>query len=85
MISNEKAPVGWSMLMYELEDAQEHLTSLISKMSSEPDYDEVNFRIDLAHVFSHLNRAWHRRDVVDDLDDDGWQRASQFPTDLDPL
>jgi hypothetical protein len=39
------------MLMYELEDAQEHLTSLISKMSSEPDYDEVNFRIDLAHVF----------------------------------
>lgn len=62
MISKDNAPAAWATLMYELEDAQEHLTTLISEMSSEADYDEVNLRIDLAHVFAHLNRAWHLRD-----------------------
>lgn len=71
--------------MYELEDAQEHLAHLISEMEKDPEYDETNLRIDLGHVFSHLNRVWHRRDVADNLDEDGWRRASQFPTDLEPI
>ena len=53
--------------MYELEDAQEHLATLISEMSSQVDYGEVNLRVDLGHVFTHLNRAWHLRDVTEDL------------------
>jgi len=85
MISKESAPVGWAALMYELEDAQEHLATLISEMNKDPEYDEANLRIDLGHVFSHLNRAWHRRNHADDLDEENWQRASQFPTDLDPI
>jgi hypothetical protein len=71
--------------MYELEDAQEHLAALISKMNSEPDYDEANLRIDLGHVFSHMNRAWHRRDSAEDLCEERWLQASQFPKDLDPI
>lgn len=85
MISKECAPVAWASLMYELEDAHEHLAALISKIDSDADYDEVNLRIDLGHVFSHLNRAWHRRNSTDDLDGDQWLRASQFPKDLDPI
>lgn len=85
MISKESAPAAWSTLMYELEDAQEHLATLISKMSSQVDYGEVNLRIDLGHVFAHLNRAWHLRDLTEDLDQEQWQRASQFPKDLDPI
>jgi hypothetical protein len=85
MISKERAPVGWAALMYELEDAQEHLARLISEMNKYPEYDESNLRVDLGHVFSHLNRAWHRRNVADDLDDESWRHASQFPTDLDPI
>jgi hypothetical protein len=84
MISKETAPEAWVTLMYELEDAQEHLTSLISKMNSDTEYDEVNLRIDLGHVFSHLNRAWNRRDASGDTDEENWQRDSQFPTDLEP-
>jgi hypothetical protein len=84
MISKEGAPVEWAALMYELEDAQEHLAALISNMSSDPDYDEVNLRIDLGHVFSHLNRAWHRREKNEGLDEAEWLEASRFPTDLDP-
>lgn len=84
MITKESAPVAWAALMYELEDAQEHLAALISDMNSEADFDEVNLRIELGHVFSHLNRAWHRRDKIEGLDELEWLDASHFPTDLDP-
>jgi hypothetical protein len=85
MISKQSAPVGWSMLMYELEDAKEHLANLILAMDTDAEYDEANMRIDLGHVFSHLNRAWHRRDVPEDLTEDQWKKASQFPVDLSPI
>ena len=71
-------------LMYELEDAQEHLAALISEMNATDDFEEVDLRIQLAHVFSHLNRAWHRRDKVHGLNQEEWQDASRFPSDLDP-
>ncbi len=71
--------------MYELEDAQEHLATLISEINKDPEYDEAKFRIDLGHVFSHLNTAWHRQNCADDLDENNWQLVSQFPTDLDPM
>lgn len=85
MISKESAPAAWGTLMCELEDAQEHLTNLISEMGSEADYDEVNLRIDLGHVYAHLNRAWHLRHLREDPDQEQWRRASQFPKDLDPI
>lgn len=85
VISNEGAPVEWAMLMYELDDAREHLQSMMSKMTSDPSFDESVFRIDLGHIFSHLNRAWNRRDLVGELDDHAWQEARKFPTDLDPI
>ena len=33
MINQEKHPVGWALLMYELEDAQNHLAQLIAGAS----------------------------------------------------
>ena len=84
MVSKESAPVAWAALMYELEDAQEHLATLISNMNTDTDYDETNLRIDLGHVFSHLNRAWHRREKIEGFDEAEWREASRFPTDLDP-
>src|SRR5690606_11589445 len=47
MISKDKDPVGWALLMYELEDAQEHLANLIAEMARDPEYGEENLRIDL--------------------------------------
>lgn len=84
MINKKSAPVEWAGLMYELEDAHEHLTALISEMNATDDFDEADLRIQLGHVFSHLNRAWHRRDKAHDLDQEEWQEASRFPGDLDP-
>jgi hypothetical protein len=85
MITKENAPVGWTLLMSELEDAKEHLSTLIEDMRQDPEYDDANLRIDLGHIFSHLNRAWHRRDFREDLSDAEWEKASQFPADIEPL
>ena len=84
MIQSEVNPMGWSFLMDELEDAQEHLTSLIKELNTDPEYGEGNLRLDLGHIYSHLNRAWHRRNVPEDLTEAEWASASQFPKDLDP-
>ncbi|NDI84367.1 hypothetical protein [Undibacterium crateris] len=85
MINKQNNPVGWAMLMYELEDAKEHLSNLITEIESDPEYEEANLRIDLGHVYSHLNRAWHRRDKVDDVSEQEWIEASKFPSDLEPI
>jgi hypothetical protein len=39
----------------------------------------------LGHVFSHLNRAWARREMTRDFTDEEWKRASFYPNDLDPI
>jgi hypothetical protein len=83
MINKQEHPVGWALLMYELEDAQEHLTKIIADMESDPDYGEGNFRVDLGHLYSHINRAWHRRDTEEDLPENGFEKASEFPTDIE--
>ncbi|MDP3812997.1 MAG: hypothetical protein Q8Q78_18495 [Hydrogenophaga sp.] len=84
MISKEKHPDGWAALMYELTDAQEHLARLISEIESDLEYGEGNFRVDLGHVYSHLNRAWHCRNAADALPEAEWRVASLFPTDIEP-
>jgi hypothetical protein len=84
MIRKEANPVEWSAFMYELEDASEHLLKLIADLGSDPDYDDVNLRIDLGHVFSHLNRAWNGRGATQRLSVDEWELASNFPSDLEP-
>lgn len=85
MINKKSAPVEWAGLMYELEDAREHLTALIAEMNATDEFDEVDLRIQLGHVFSHLNRAWHRRNQASGLNQEVWLDASRFPSDLDPV
>jgi hypothetical protein len=85
MIDKIKDPIGWAALMYEMEDAHEHLTQLISDLNNNPDYDEVVFQIALGHVYSHLNRAWYKRNIPEDFPADQWETASQFPKDIEPV
>ena len=76
-------PVAWAMLISELEDIQEHTKSLMDDLLKEGALDELEYEIDIAHIYSHLNRAWHRRKFEDDLTDEEWERASKLPTDSD--
>jgi hypothetical protein len=85
MIKKDSDPVGWASLMYELEDAHEHLGKLIIAMNTDADYGDEEFRIDLGHVYAHLNRAWNRRNNPEKIPEDQWSVASRFPEDLEPV
>lgn len=91
MIDPQRDPLAWAMLMYELDDAHEHLGNLIRDMRA----DEADFRIQLAHVYAHLNRAWNLRQKddawhdaltrTDPMQDAEYEAARAFPTDLEPI
>ncbi len=77
--------MSFSRFLYELTDAKEHLENLIRKIAKDDECCEEAFRVDLGHVFAHLNRAWHCRDRKDDDEEAVWETISKFPTDLDPV
>lgn len=83
MIDREAQFVEWDLFLCELEDAKEHLEGLLREIKGDPSYGEGNLRIDLGHVYAHLNRAWWRSAKI--LDDNDWARASKFPDDLTPI
>ncbi|RDS81779.1 hypothetical protein DWU99_15220 [Dyella psychrodurans] len=83
MIDRNLQPVQWSEFMCELEDAKEHLANLIKEIEEDVTYDENNLRIDLGHVYAHLNRAWRRSMRALDRGDRDF--ASRFPDDLKPI
>jgi hypothetical protein len=85
VINPESDPVGWTFFLDELEDASEHLRTLIKELSEDQVHCEEDFRIGLGHVFAHLNRAWRRRLVHEDFSDEEWEMAGRFPDDLDPI
>lgn len=85
MLNQADNPVHWVLLLYQLEDARFHLSSLIDRMARDGAIDEVDYAIDLGHVFAHLNRCWNARDLADDIPDGEWERYSRFPEDLDPV
>jgi hypothetical protein len=51
-------------VLFHIREATEALTNLTAEINSDPDYDSSNFRVDLSHVYHHLNSAWNGRDSV---------------------
>lgn len=85
MINQVDNPVEWAMLLYELNDAREHLEELLKEMSECDDFTNEDFAVSLGHVFAHLNRAWNTRDIKSEMTSDQIDAASKFPTDLTPV
>ena len=85
MIDKRTDPAAWATFMDELEDA--HLSNLCKELNSTKEYGNIEFQIDIAHVYSHLNRAWNGRNTTEKQSDDKsiWHQWSQFPTDINPL
>jgi hypothetical protein len=84
MIDRKLQPLEWADFMYELTDAVEHLGKLVKDIDRTPDYDQDAFRIDLGHVYAHLNRAWSnsKGDTEETI---GREAISAFPVDLTPI
>lgn len=77
--------MAWSQFLYELEDAKEHLEKLISDTQRDSAYSEEQFRVDLGHVYAHLNRAWNTRNNENGATEENWDIMTKFPTDLEPV
>lgn len=85
MITQEKQPVEWAMLVYEAADAHEHLGVLIDQLVSAGEVDEEDLRVQLGHVYAHLNRFWHARNLTGDRTQDEMAEHSTFPDDVPPV
>ena len=85
MINRSDHPVAWAILLYELEDAQEHLENFSKQMSREGRIDVEDFTIQIAHVYAHLNRVWNARNEVSELTDEQWNAFRKFPADIEPV
>ena len=85
MIDKEGNPVEWAMLLYELEDAREHLSSLVNQMNAAGGIDEVDYAVQLGHVFAHLNRGWNPRSLKGEIPDGEREKFTRFPDNLDPV
>jgi hypothetical protein len=86
MLSREKHPVAWVMLLDQLADAREHLGALLVQMQTDGAIEEPDFAVQLGHVFAHLNRAWHGRDdaTLDTVSEQEFAARSRYPLDLWP-
>jgi hypothetical protein len=84
MINSELNPIEWSSLMYELEDAKEHLERLITEMTEKGSIDEGEYEVHIGHIFAHLNRGWNSRNKTGDYGVNEREQFSSFPSDLEP-
>lgn len=48
-----------NILAFELGEAQIHLSELIKSLDTFSDEDEVTLAIEIGHILSHFNLAWH--------------------------
>ena len=77
--------VAWARLITELDDAQEHLKSLINEMTAKGALEEAELQSSLGHIYAHLNRAWNSRNNTFEITENQWREFSQFPTNIDPV
>ena len=85
MINETANPVQWAMLLYDLDDAKEHLGELTDQLAKDGKNDEENYAVQLGHVFAHLNRNWNARNLDREIHSDEWHEYSKFPSDLNPV
>ncbi len=75
--------VAWHNLLFQLGEAGVHLQGLIDQMSADECIDEIDFGIQLGHVYGHLNRCWNGRRLPGEPEDQWYSdENSSFPEDL---
>lgn len=83
LIAKAGNEIAWANLLFQLEDAKAHLQVLIDQLSADEQIDEVDFGIQLGHVYGHLNRCWNGRRLSGDADDQWYsEKNSSFPDDM---
>ena len=53
-------------VLHNLKEAAESLANLVGEFESSSEYEEPELRVDLGHVYHHLNTAWNARMSTDE-------------------
>ena len=74
-------------VLWNLGEAREAIDQLIADMQSNPDYEYGEFRVDMEHLYHHINTAWNARDASTEITDacaqEDFDRWRQFPQDIE--
>ncbi|TRY28670.1 hypothetical protein [Aliiglaciecola sp. M165] len=85
MINQTENSLEWSTLLFELSDVVEHTQELIDEMNANGNIGEIEYGIQIAHIYAHLNRAWNTRNLSESVTDSNREALSGFPKDIEPL
>ncbi len=85
MINKKENPVEWALMMYELEETEEHLSDLMKVLQSKEAIDEPDFKVQISHIYTHLNRIYNSRNHVGEITDKDSYKYSYFPKDIKPV
>ena len=83
MINLKQNPVEWASLMYELDDLNEHLESLIDEMNDKGEISVEEYQVQIGHLYAHLNRAWNSRNATADAVEQNLEKFTEFPKDIE--
>jgi hypothetical protein len=61
-------------LLSHLSEALEQLTAMIENIKSDPEYEIGEFKVEISHVYHHLNTSWNGRDCTDEQ----WRTNENF-------
>jgi hypothetical protein len=78
-----------NVVLFHLREAAEQLNQTIKELTNETDYGIGEFRVEMSHLYSHLNTAWNGRDQTDEqfeqCADQDFERFRKFPSGEDLL
>jgi hypothetical protein len=77
------------IVLFHLQEAAEQLNETIQSLTKKTDYDVEAFRVEMMHLYHHLNTAWNGRDQTDkqfkECTDQDFKRFRKFPTEEELL
>lgn len=73
----------WETLLHFLGEAGVHLQQLLNQMEADGEIDEIDFGVQLAGVYGHLNQSWNGRSLSGESLDEWWtDEMRRFPDDI---
>lgn len=85
MINEKQNPVEWALIIMELDEAKEHIESLVSEMTQMGGIEESILQVKLFHAITHLNRIWNRRNHLGEVSDQESECFSKTPIEFKPI
>jgi hypothetical protein len=76
-------------ILWHLRKAIDAITTVIQEIESDPEHGEEELRIDVAHIYHHINTAWNARDAskerIEECSQKDFDEWREFPDDIDPV